>query len=430
MKDYTEIDSCRICGNTQLDTILDLGLHTSAGRFPRPNEPDPMASPLVLVKCHDETNNACGLVQLKHSVRGDELYQHEYGYFSGINKTMVSHLEGIVHEIERRTILQPGDVVVDIGSNDGTLLKFYNTNLQRIGIDPTGEQFKKFYPLDIKLISSFFNSDAFSKASDKKAKVITSIACFYDLPEPNAFVKDIRDSLDPEGIWVFEQSYMPTMLKTKSIDTVCNEHVEFYHLKPIKYLLDRHNMKIIGLNFNDTNGGSFRITAAHSTSSHKPCSLMVDKYLRTEQRIGLNTLEPYKEFKIECEAMRHRLMTFLRKEKAKGKSIYILGASTKGNTLLQYCGIGKDLITAAAERNPEKFGRRTPGTNIPIISEDEARAAKPDYFLVLPWHFAQEIIKRESTYLDGGGKLIIPLPTLYVECKDKHKIKQPTHGAY
>ena len=213
---------------------------------------------------------------------------------------------------------------------------------------------------------------------------------------------------------------MPTMLKTRSLDTACHEHLEYYGVKQIKHILDSVDMKIVDTNFNDSNGGSFRVTAAHKDNPIKP-RVLVDQILKAEKELGLSTSVPYDEFRENSEKVKEEIHKFLTEEKDKGKSIYIYGASTKGNTLLQYCGIGKDLITAAAERNPEKFGKRTPGTGIPIISEEEARKANPDYFIVLPWHFKDEFIKREADYLDQGGKLIFPLPEFTVVSRHKGK---------
>jgi len=418
MGKITKLTTCRICGNKDLKVVFDLGKHSLSGRFPGKDEADPMKAPLVLVRCNDKNNkDACGLLQLQHQVEPDELYQHNYGYFSGISKTMVTHLAGLVDQILKRNILKKGDLIVDIGSNDATMLKMYSSNFERIGIDPTGEQFKEYYPNNIKLYPDYFTKANFNKISKRKAKVITSIACFYDLPNPVGFAKDVKDCLDQNGIWIFEQSYMPFMLKTKSMDTICNEHLEYYSLKSIKYLLDKAGMKIIDVNFNDSNGGSFRVTATHVENPMKP-EIKIALLLAKEKRAGLDTPKPYKDFFNNSEKVKKHISKYLTEIKAKGKSIYIYGASTKGNTLLQYCGIGKKLIVAAAERNPEKYGRRTPGTNIPIISEKEARAAKPDYFIVLPWHFRDEIIKREKDYLLSGGKLIFPLPKFEIVSKE------------
>jgi SAM-dependent methyltransferase len=397
--------------------ILDLGVQALSGRFPSSDEPDPPKAPLALVKCNDaKSPDCCGLLQLKHSVSSEEMYSHGYGYRSGINQTMRGHLQGIVRRVQEIVDLQAGDVVLDIGSNDATLLKCYQTpGLHRIGIDPAGEQFARYYTGDIKLVSDYFNSrNYFHVFPDKPAKVVTSIAMFYDLEKPMDFVKDIRKILHPDGIWVLEQSYMPTMLAMNSFDTVCHEHLEYYSLKQIDWMLKKNGLRIFDVEFNNINGGSFRVYACHHKSALRSNQPGIDSAFLNEEKLKLDSASPYKAFKKRVLGIRDELYRFLTTEKSKGKSIYLYGASTKGNVLLQFCHIDHTLITAAADRNPEKWGRRTPATNIPIISEEEARQAKPDYFLVLPWHFKEEFISREREYLSSGGHFIFPLPEIEV----------------
>lgn len=415
-----EIKKCRICGNPDLIPILNLGVQALSGRFPSEDEPDPPKASLELVKCNNtKDSNACGLLQLKHSVSPDEMYLHNYGYRSGINQTMRMHLKGIVQRVQEIVDLDAGDVVLDIGSNDATLLTYYKTpGLRRIGIDPTGEQFLEYYTEDIELISDFFNLSNYSSVSpDKQAKVITSIAMFYDLEAPMSFVEDIKKILHSDGIWVLEQSYMPRMLEMNSFDTVCHEHLEYYSLKQIDWMLRKKDLRIFDVEFNEINGGSFRIYACHNNSVFKSNQKKINQVFSNEENLKLDSELPYKEFNERVLRIKDDLYNFLTTEKAKGKSIYIYGASTKGNVLLQFCNIDHTLIIAAADRNPEKWGRRTPITNIPIISEEEARKAKPDYFLVLPWHFREEFIERERDYWTTGGKMVFPLPHVEVFSK-------------
>ena len=414
---YKEIKRCRICGNEKLIPILNLGVQSLAGRFPEMEEPDPLKTPLELVKCNkDAKPDACGLLQLKHTVSPEEMYAYNYGYRSGINKTMTDHLRGLVGKITEIVSLNEGDVVLDIGSNDATLLKSYNVSgLQKVGIDPTGEQFRKYYTEDIKLVCDFFNIENYrSVMPEKKAKVISSIAMFYDLDKPMDFVKDIKEILHPDGIWVFEQSYMPEMLKKNSFDTICQEHLEYYSLGPIDWMLKKNSLRILKVEFNEINGGSFRIYACHENSGYESDKHNIEKIFETEAELKLDAIQPYIEFKERIEGLKNKLINFLTKERENGKKIYIYGASTKGNVLLQYYNIDKNLITAAADRNPEKWGLRTPTTDIPIISEEEARGEKPDYFLVLPWHFKEEFLKREEEFLKSGGKFIFPLPEIEI----------------
>ncbi len=416
------ITKCRICGNTDLVPVLDLGIQALSGRFPKAGEPDPPKAPLELVKCNQEKDpQACGLLQLRHSTPPAEMYQHEYGYRSGINQTMTDHLKNIVKRAQDIIKLKSGDVVLDIGSNDATLLKCYQVpGLVRVGIDPTGKQFIKYYPHDVKLVTDFFSAENYRSAiPDKKAAVVTSIAMFYDLETPMNFVADIREILSRDGLWIFEQSYMPTMLKMNSFDTVCQEHLEYYSLHQIDWMLKHQGMRIIDVDFNDINGGSFRVYASLENSSLKSIPGKIDKILAAENELGLNKERPYMEFRERVSKIKDELYRFLTAEKAKGKTIHLYGASTKGNVLLHYCGIDSRIVTAAADRNPEKWGRRTPGTNIPIISEEESRKARPDYFLVLPWHFKKEFIAREAEFLASGGKIIFPLPKIEIVAKDR-----------
>jgi len=411
------VEQCRVCGNRDLMPIMDLGVQALSGRFPSGSEPDPPRAPLELAKCNNSgDSDSCGLLQLRHTVPPEEMYSHAYGYRSGINQTMRTHLKGIVRRVQGIVDLNPGDVVLDIGSNDATLLKCYEEKrLKRIGIDPTGEQFSEYYTGDIELVSSYFTSSSYLSASPvRKAKVITSIAMFYDLETPMGFVEDIKQILDPDGIWVFEQSYMPTMLKLNSFDTVCHEHLEYYALKQVDWMLKKNHLRIFDVEFNEINGGSFRVYSCHNNSAITSNSGTIDSTLLGEEKSGLDSVLPYREFKKRVFRIKDELYSFLCAEKAKESSIYIYGASTKGNVLLQFCNIDSTLIMAAADRNPEKWGHRTPATHIPIISEEEARKAKPDYFLVLPWHFRREFIEREKAFLSGGGKFIFPLPEIQI----------------
>lgn len=411
---------CRICGNTDLITITDLGHHALSCRFPFKGEPTPMVAPLVLVKCDDITDpERCGLVQLKHNVSPEELYFHNYGYRSGLNRTMTNHLAQMAQENAMKVHqIEAGDVILDIGSNDCTLLKAYPFSpemVQYVGIDPTGAQFKQYYPPHVALEVDFFNYEAFSKVCpDRKAKIITSISMFYDLPSPMDFMRDIKRALHPDGIWVLEQSYIVSMLDTLSFDTICHEHLEYYALKQMKWMTERVGLKIVDVALNDCNGGSFRLTVAHAESSYQPNQERLESLHKLERDLGLDTLTAYMSFNAQCEVTKTEIIRLLKDYKQSGKEIYLYGASTKGNTLLQYFGLDHTLITAAAERNVEKYGRRTPQTDIPIISEQEMRDKKPDVLLVLPWHFKQEFIEREQDYIKSGGIMIFPLPKLDV----------------
>ncbi len=414
---YSEIKRCRICGNTNLIPILNLGNQALTGVFLKTKDEVVTSGPLELVKCEeDKDNKHCGLVQLKHSYNPDELYGDNYGYRSGLNKSMLTHLQNKVNKIEKTIDLTQGDLVLDIGSNDGALLRAYtNKKLILTGIDPTGKKFKEYYPSYIQLIPDFFSAKIIKNYfGNKKAKVITSIAMFYDLESPIEFMQEIRELLDDSGVWILEQSYLPTMLEMNAYDTICHEHLEYYCLKQLKWMTDRMGLKIIDVELNNINGGSFSVTVTKSNSYYYKKGSIVDKILSEEKRRELFELKPYKGFSQRVLKHREKLIKFIKNERDKNKKFIGYGASTKGNVILQFCNLTEKEIPLIAEVNKDKFGCFTPGTLIPIISEAEARAMKPDYFLVLPWHFKENIIEREKDYLSAGGKLFFPLPSLEV----------------
>jgi len=414
---YHETKRCRLCGNTDLQEIFTLGPQALTGVFPRTREERVTTGPLTLVKCVETgTPAGCGLLQLKESYNPDEMYRGSYGYRSGLNLTMTQHLQLVANTITELAALKAGDVVLDIGSNDATLLKAYpNAGLALIGIDPSAVNFRQYYPDNIALVTEYFSAAAFRRImGGRKAKVVTSIAMFYDLESPLAFATDVRDILADDGVWVFEQSYMPTMLARNAYDTVCHEHLEYYGLRQIQWLANRVGFKILDVELNDVNGGSFRVTVAHQQSSYRPRTDRVEQLLREETQTGLHTLQPYVDFKRKVFAHRDELRQTIADIRQRGHTILGYGASTKGNVVLQFCGFTPADIPAIAERNPEKYGRFTPGTLIPMIAEQEARDRHPDYFLALPWHFRDEFLRRERAFLEAGGKILFPLPEVAV----------------
>jgi hypothetical protein len=410
MPSSTEILRCRVSGSQNLIQVLDLGEQALTGVFPRQPDAPLTAGPLRLVWCPDS-----GLLQLSHSYDLGEMYGENYGYRSGLNRSMVDHLTQKIRELERWADLKPGDAVVDIGSNDATSLKAYQTSgLQRTGLDPTGEKFRRFYPDDIRLVPDFFSAEAYRGAGGKPARIVTSIAMFYDLEDPIDFARQVESILADGGLWHFEQSYMPSMLRLVSYDTVCHEHLEYYSLEVVQRILDAAGLRVVDVKMNAVNGGSFAVTAARKADPRRGGDAVVAWLLEQEERMGLRTPRPYRDF--EERVFRHRadLRRLLEALKADGKTVLGYGASTKGNVVLQFCGIGPDLLPCIAEVNEDKFGAFTPGTGIPIVSEVEARAMQPDYFLVLPWHFRDGIVRREAEFLARGGRLIFPFPEIEI----------------
>lgn len=417
----SQIKACRICGNSKLRSILHLGEQYLTGVFPKSRGASLTRGPLELVKCvSDNGSPVCGLVQLNHSYDLEEMYGATYGYRSGLNESMVKHLQNKVNRIKNLITLYPGDVVLDIGSNDATLLLAYeNKDLEFYGVDPSAEKFRRFYTSNLNLIAEFFPSKTLSeRLGTRKAKVVTSISMFYDLEVPLEFVQAVYDVLDTNGLWIFEQSYLPKMLKTNAYDTVCHEHLEYYCVKQIKWMLDKVGLMIVDIELNEINGGSFSLTVARNESTvFKENTKLVNQFLENEKNEGYDDIKRYEEFRVNVELHRNSLVELLTKLKSDGKKVIGYGASTKGNVMLQYCHITTDLIPCIAEVNEDKFGAFTPGTNIPIISEAEARGLSPDYYLVMPWHFKENFLKRERSYLEAGGKLIFPLPKIDIVSK-------------
>jgi hypothetical protein len=407
---YKEITKCRISGSTNLINVLSLGNQYLTGVFPKNIDEKITIGPVDLVWCPDS-----GLLQMKQSYSLEEMYGDNYGYRSGLNSSMVKHLQKKIRILEKLANPADDELVIDIGSNDATSLKSYSGKFRKVGIDPTGKKFKEYYTDDLTLIPDFFTAEKFiSIFPFEKAKIITSIAMFYDLEDPTSFVLDIEKCLADDGIWHFEQSYMPSMLRTNSYDTICHEHLEFYTLKVVKSLLEGLGLRIIDVQMNDINGGSFAVTACKKNAKYMSNTTIINWILNKEMELGLDTVRPYEEFAKRTAQHKKNLTDLIKALVADGKKIFGYGASTKGNVLLQYCGFTTNEIPFIAEVNKEKFGSFTPGTNIPIISEKEAKELKPDYFLVLPWHFKDNILSREEDYMANGGKFIFPLPEIEI----------------
>ena len=411
MENYTKIEKCRVATSDHLIPVLNLGQQVLTGVFPKTAQDVVTRGPLELVWCP-----ASGLIQLNHTYNPEEMYGANYGYRSGLNQSMVEHLTSKVLYLQRLVALQHGDIVLDIGSNDGTTLKAYTVSgINRIGIDPTGSKFQQYYTSDIKLVPDFFSAKAYRSIFSKSAKIITSIAMLYDLDSPVDFARQISEVLATDGIWHFEQSYMPSMLRMNSYDTICHEHLEYYSLGVIQKILEQADLQIVDVVTNAVNGGSFAVTATHrSCKTIKPNRPIIDWLLQQEDRMGLATPAPYREF--EDRVFRHRddLTRLIRALNDDGKKVLGYGASTKGNVTLQFCGLTAKDIPAIADVNPDKFGCVTPGSHIPIVSESDAKAMNPDYFLVLPWHFKDGILRREKEYLSRGGKFIFPFPEVEI----------------
>jgi len=351
-----------------------------------------------------------------------ELMWGQYWYRSGTNASMTAQLKDIATEVTGRISHNKKDVWLDIACNDGTMFKFIPDTFTKVGIDPADNSYyEESSMLADKMVQSYFSKDSYESAGiDKKAKVITTIAMFYDLDDPNPFIEDINEVLDDDGLWVIQLSYTPLMIQQLAFDNICHEHIYYHSLNSLKTLFDKHNLKIVDASLNDTNGGSIRVyiqkdIANPSSFGTGPlrdvCKFRVDSLLEYENsKFDISRPEIWEKFSDEINELKNKTLNFIKEEKAKGKVICGYGASTKGNTLLQWFGLDENTIDAIAERSPYKFGLKTIGTNIPILSEKEVREMNPDYMLVLPWHFIKEFIEREDEFLSNGGKFIVPCP--------------------
>jgi len=398
---------CRSCGGDTLSTILSLGntylseFHTTAKK--------PAAYPLTLVLCPN-----CCLVQLKHTTPPSVLYTDNYGYKSGVNKTMQMELKDIVQKALKTLKNKKGKILaVDIGANDGTLLQNYPSSVIRVAIEPIKKLAKEAKQHANIVINDFFNYTTYKKSlGKKKAHIITAISCFYDMDDPNTFLSDITKILDENGVFVIQQNYLKSMLELHAFDNIVHEHLEYYSLHSLHTLLARHYLDVFHVEESPMNGGSFRTYIAFA--GKRKITNSVQRLLQQEDRLKLDTKKPYDTFAKQVKKNKKKLRAFIRRVVKKGKTVFVYGASTRGNTLLQYFGLNNTLLTAAVERNPEKWGKRIASLNIPIISEEQAREKKPDYMLVLPWFFKDEFLKREKKYLNSGGHFIFPLPSFEI----------------
>ena len=399
--------TCRSCNSEKLLPILSLGnLHLSD--FASSNRKPPKY-PLNLTLCKN-----CMLVQLKHTVPASILYTDNYGYKSGINKTMKEELRDIVEKAQKKIGKRNKKIIaVDIGANDGTLLGFYPKQYFKIAVEPINKLAKECKKNANVVINDFFNKRSYlQKAGNKKADIITAISCFYDIDDPNVFVSDVKKILHPKGVFIIQQNYLLEMLRQNAYDNIVHEHLEYYSLFSLEKLLAKHGLEIYDVEVNNINGGSFRTYIKHIGSETKLESVVKQKLV--EEAMNFSSKKTYTDFAKRVKKNRKDLRNFILEKVKEGKTVYIYGASTRGNTLIQYCNLDNKLIRAAVERNKEKWGKKISSVGIPIISEEQGRLEKPDYMLVLPWFFKTEFLKRENKYLKSGGHFIFPLPELEI----------------
>ena len=407
-----QLKKCRNCNSKKISNLFTLGNQSYTGKFPEYPNQIVKKGEINLVIC-----NKCNLVQLGNRFDLKYLYGPSYGYRTGINQTMTNHVQQITRYLKNKVKLSKGESVLDIASNDGTLLNFYDKNIIKFGIDPLVKKYLSNYKKINYKISNFFNYNKVAKKYKKKFKIITALSVFYDLENPNLFLQGIEKLLDSKGIALIEIADLYSILKKKMFDTICHEHLEYYSTKVLINMFEKNRLKLIDIKENDINGSSKQFYLAKINSSLRVNLKKINNVIKKEKNLKMNKIKTFYNFKNEIDKIKLKLINKLNQIKNNNGRIHGYGASTKGNVLLQYFGIDNKYLDFIAERNPKKYGCYTPGTKIKIISEKKSRALKPDFYLVLPWHFKEEIIKRESSTLKSGTKLIFPLPNLKIISK-------------
>ena len=405
-----KITNCRNCKSKYFSKLFTLGKMCFTGKFPKNLTTNIPKVVISLIMC-----KSCKLVQLDRNFNPKYLYDTNYGYRTGINATMTQHVKGVVKESIKIVKLKKKDSVLDIASNDGTLLNFYKKNIFRVGIDPLIKKYKNQYKNINFGIQEFFSYKAIQKKKiNKKFKIITALSMFYDLPNPNKFLEDVKKVLDKEGIFVLEHADLLSIIKNCQFDTICHEHLEYYSTKVIVELMNKNELRVFNLKASTINGGSMRYYVCHKDSKYKNNYRKIDKILKKEIKFKLDKPDTFNDFFKLINVQKKKLLKLINKIIKKKEIIHGYGASTKGNVLLQYFGISSNKIKYIADRNPQKVNLYTPGTKIKIVSESFSRMCKPNYYLVLPWHFKKEIILREKRAIKDGSRFIFPLPKMKV----------------
>jgi len=403
-----ELKKCRNCGSRNLKKLFSLGNLSFTGKFIK-NSEKVRKDYINLAIC-----NECKLVQLKNKYNLKYMYGPDYGYRTGINKTMTDHVKNVTKYLSKISKIKTNDHVLDIASNDGTLLNSYNNKIITFGIDPILNKYKKFYKKINFYSNNFFSKKKVLIKTKKKFKIITALSVFYDVTNPNIFLKDVHDLLEDDGLFLLEFADLASLIEYNMFDTICHEHAEYYSSAVLIKMFKKNNFKLITINQNNINGASKQYLLVKSNSKIKVNYKKIKSIINLEKKLKLDNYNTYKKFFKKINILKDKLNIFLNKQNKLNKIIHGYGASTKGNTLLQFYGINNKNIKYIADRNPDKFGLKTPGTNIEIVSEKISRSYKPDYYLVLPWHFKEEIIKREKKIRQKGTKFIFPLPTMKI----------------
>ena len=391
-----KVKKCLLCKSGNLKIVFSIGNLFISNFVERDKINKGIKAPLKLMYC-----SKCTLLQLSHIAPQEIMYKKFYWYRSGVTKTMRNALRDIYKASLKYIKLKKDDVVLDIGANDGTLLKNYNNNIKTIGCEPAINLVNKLKKNCDYVLNDFWSfkklNNILKRNKLRKPKIIMAIGMFYDLENPNKFIRDSALALHEKGIFIAQLMCLKSMIDKNDIGNICHEHIEFYSLQSLKYLFENNGLEIFKIEENDINGGSYRIF----------CRKLNKGSIKLAKE---NVLTSVKKFVKRVKNNKSMTMKFIKKEVKKGKKIFLYGASTKGNTLLQYYNLNNKIIPYAAERSPEKWNKFTIGSGIKIISEKKARKLNPDYFLVTPWGFIKEFVKRESSWIKKGGRFILPFP--------------------
>ena len=403
-----KIYKCRNCKSRKLKRIFSLGNIFYTGKFTKKNT-SPRKGPINVAMCEN-----CTLVQLENNFDLNYMYGPDYGYRTGINKTMTNHVKNIVKTLSVKSKLKKNDIVLDIASNDGTLLNFYKKEIVTFGVDPVIKKYLQNYSKINFKISDFFSSKKVKKITNRKFKIITALSVFYDLRDPNKFLSDTESILDNDGIFVIELADLASIIKFNVFDTFCHEHSEYYSAKVIAQMCVNNSLRLFDVKINNINGGSLQFYICKDKSKYKNNKPVLKKIFLREKKLKLNKKQTFLNFIRRVNKIKFQLMSFVKQAIKDKKTIHGYGASTKGNVLLQYFGLSYKEINYVADKNPKKYNLYTPGSKIKIISESLSRKIKPDYYLVLPWHFKKEILLREKKTIERNSKFIFPLPNLKI----------------
>lgn len=395
--------NCRICKATALSPVMDLGDQPWGNHFLRPEEVghEPFY-PLRLVYCND-----CCTVQLDYTVAKEVMFS-DHTYLSGMTRSLDQHFSNVAEEVDRRFFKDSKTKsILDIGSNDGTQLKhFKRLGYDILGVESSRSTAKMANERGLTTVNEFFNADLVAKLK-RKFDVINASGVFFHLEELHSVTQGIKDALSNDGVFVVQFLYMKKILDNFAFDQIYHEHLVYYTLKTIQALLDQYDLELFDARLDPIHGGSIIGFVKHSGRAQR--SVRLTDLINQETLADINRVETYLDFAKKVALKKEKDMALLRGLKAKGKLIYGMGAPVKGNTLLNYYGITRELITYLVEINPTRKGLVAPGSHIPIVMEDEVAAKPPDVYYVLAWNFKKEILQKHDALIKKGVEFVFPV---------------------